>query len=156
MPKWCNGSHASLKNLCLKGRVGSSPTFGTMVHTMEQLKDYVQLMLGAPVIAVDLSDEELDFCVNTPVKMLNQFSGFLKAEVLTRLAQEGASALGRYIVAKRKFNRLKDSYLFTPDEDGFAEMTQADSDWNEFVGEVKYYRHALRRNNDEPHSGSSS
>ena len=29
MPKWCNGSHVSLRSWCLKGRVGSSPTFGT-------------------------------------------------------------------------------------------------------------------------------
>ena len=29
MPQWWNGRHVSLRSWCLKGRVGSSPTFGT-------------------------------------------------------------------------------------------------------------------------------
>ena len=33
MPRWCNGSHAGLRNQCLV-RVGSSPTWGTKSDTI--------------------------------------------------------------------------------------------------------------------------
>lgn len=132
---------------------GSIPSPVTMTHTTDQLEDYVLLMLGA-VIAINLSEDELNFCVSKPLDILvkSGLTQALKPERLTRMLQDGALSLGRYIVAKKRFKAPYDSLLFTPDEDGFAEMTQADADWSAFMSEVTEYRIALRKSNDKDDS----
>ena len=121
-----------------------------MDKTIEQIREYVLLMLGAPAVTVDLGDEELNFCVNTPISMVQKrgLTGIVNHNVLKQLVQEGAYALGKYIVAKKKFKKALNTYLFTPDDDGFAEMTQADSDWAEFIGKIKNLSYVLKKYKD--------
>lgn len=114
---------------------------------INQLKDYVLLMQGAPVIEVDLNEKELDFCVEKPISIIQEreLINAINHDVLIKLLQTGANAIGQYIIAKKKFKKLDSQYLLTPEEDGFADMTQADSDWNEFIGKIKYYSYSLSK-----------
>lgn len=115
---------------------------------IKQLKDYVLLMNGAPAIEVDLSAKELTFCVERPIALIEQrnLTGVVNNDVLIRLLQEGANAIGKYIIAKKRFNDLNDRYVLTPEEDGFSDMTQADVEWTEFMGKLKYYSYSMTKN----------
>ncbi len=41
---------------------------------IEELKDYVQLMLGAPVIGIEMDSQQLDLCVNQALKWVEYFA----------------------------------------------------------------------------------
>lgn len=41
----------------------------------EQLRDYVLLMLGAPVIRIELDDQQLDLCVDQALKVFEMYAG---------------------------------------------------------------------------------
>ena len=114
----------------------------------KELKEYALLMLGAPVVEVDLTDEELEFCVTSAQGKVEEAMYPDGSSEAAMLLQEGVWSLARYIVAKKKFNRRRDD-LTTPDGDGFAEMTQADSDWAEFIGDTDRHRLKMARERDQ-------
>jgi hypothetical protein len=41
----------------------------------EQVKDYVLLMLGAPVIKIEMDEQQLDLCVDQTLKIMEQYAG---------------------------------------------------------------------------------
>jgi len=122
-----------------------------MIKTIDKLKQYILTMLGSPVVAVDLSDEELDFCVDKPLAILREgkLDMQLNPFLLDRMVRKASLALARYTVAKKRFNcTITGGVLkigtFTPDEDGFSEMAAADLDWSDFMDEVNLFRRSLR------------
>lgn len=41
----------------------------------EQIRDYVLLMLGAPVITLELDDQQMDLCIDQTLKILEMYAG---------------------------------------------------------------------------------
>lgn len=41
----------------------------------EQIRDYVLLMLGAPVIKIELDDQQVDLCIDQTLKILEMYAG---------------------------------------------------------------------------------
>lgn len=71
-----------------------------------QIKDYVLMMLGAPVIKIELDQAQLDFILDSSMEFIceryDKVEGdkkFDEAE-LRRLVQEGALAIGKVILGR--------------------------------------------------------
>ena len=45
-----------------------------MQKVIEQIKDYVLLMLGAPVIQIELDQQQLDACVDLSLQVLEEYA----------------------------------------------------------------------------------
>lgn len=56
---------------CINFKIGRRDKRGKVV---EQIKDYVLLMLGAPVVSIEMDDQGLDLAVNQTLKIMEYFA----------------------------------------------------------------------------------
>jgi hypothetical protein len=78
----------------------------------EQIQEYILLMLGAPIVRVELDKQQLDLCINRTCDFMGLSSRVSKWEEPLRLlvAQEGALAHAKLILGRirAKYSGLLD------------------------------------------------
>lgn len=79
----------------------------TKQETYDKIKQYILIMLGSPVVKVELNDEQLDFCVRRTCELMNEstkVNGWCDVKKLM-VAQDGA-----YAQAKIVLGRIRSKY----------------------------------------------
>lgn len=46
---------------------------GTMIQNVAQLRNYIKLMLGSPVICIEISDEQLDYIIGDTIRYIQRY-----------------------------------------------------------------------------------
>lgn len=151
---------------------------------VEKIQGIILLHLGHPNSAVNITEDELNFCINQTIKEINEsWAGVrpshtlegktvhLHSEIIDYLPNIkkscniisnnntaifssdkilvnvnidmdeywialGSLYLGQYIVSKKKFSRLLNSFMIAPMDDGFSEMTIASGMRDELMSEI--------------------
>jgi hypothetical protein len=107
-------------------------------HDFIKVADYVKLMLGAPVIKLDLTDDDIDQCVDAAAKeitkRLTKYGKNVSAKYMELKLQEGALARAKYLIGKFKFaNSLRDGNFWKgPETDGWDMMCEGSGEWDDF------------------------
>lgn len=94
------------------------------------IKDYILLMLGAPVVKVELDQQQLDLCVNRTCDMMSEstkVSQWCDAKKLM-VAQDGSLAHAKLILG-----RIRSKYGGFPDAKGVNTKRSKSTGANNFV-----------------------
>lgn len=81
---------------------GVSPQFGQRESYKEQVKEYVLMMLGAPVVQIELDDQQLDMCYDVTVQEMNDYAVHKGLQSIDALPIIGHSVLRDGAVARAK------------------------------------------------------
>lgn len=108
----------------------------------QHIRDYILLMLGAPVVKIELDPQQLDFCIEITEKKLESISethGCTRKPTVnqyTTLLTEGALAHAKYMLG-----RIRSKYKSPPGikgvmMDGEALVAEAKQDLADWKAEV--------------------
>lgn len=112
----------------------------TREDIFEPAKEFVLLMLGAPVVSIELDERQLDLCVNEAIDALEAHypNALLPEGMYTRLAKDGALAL-----AKTMLGRIRSKFSHYPGPcheiclDGETLLAEGKEGWDRFISAVR-------------------
>jgi hypothetical protein len=81
---------------------GAMPKFGQQEVYKDQVKDYVLMMLGAPVVKIELDDQQLDLCYEATVFDMNNYAVYKGLAGIEALPIVGHSILRDGALARAK------------------------------------------------------
>lgn len=98
----------------------------------DQVQEYVLLMLGAPVIKIELTAEQLKFCIRLVVDIIDAHkpNGLLPAPVYIYLVREGALAHAKIILGRIRSKSLPGL------NDGETLLSEGQEEYHDWLGRV--------------------